>query len=117
MPTRPTLARTTGPPISASLLGFGYCTAEPGGLSLLGQLAGRSVRRESVHVRLGGGPVAVAVGRVIVAAAGVADARPEHPGLLPDQFLHTPEAPSGQDRFCSLGPVVLMPEPRPGPTG
>jgi hypothetical protein len=41
----------------------------------------------------------VAVRRVLDVAARVADPRREHAGPLPDQVLHPPEAPAGQDRL------------------
>ena len=40
----------------------------------------------------------VSIGRVLDVAAGVADARRDDAGTLADEVLHSPEAPTGEDR-------------------
>src|SRR4051794_28924011 len=40
----------------------------------------------------------VPIGRVLVLAAGVADARRDHPVALTKQLLHSPETAAGEDR-------------------
>ena len=45
----------------------------------------------------------VAVGRVVVLAAGVADAGVEHAGLAADEVLHAPEAAAREDGGLGAG--------------
>src|SRR6201989_1281380 len=45
----------------------------------------------------------IAIGGMVVLAAGVPDAGGDHPRLLADQVLHPPEAPACQDRRLVVG--------------
>src|SRR5262249_14144371 len=51
----------------------------------------------------------VSVGRVRNLAAAVPHARRENAGSPPEEILHPPEAPSGEDRLLSCSAHVLLP--------
>src|SRR5581483_5630687 len=60
-------------------------------------------------------PAVVAIRRVGNVAAGVADSRRHDARLPPEEILHTPEAPSGENRLFDCSAHRLPPRSTPSP--